>query len=216
MPHNLRYRSILNAVYLVLIFLFVQTTSYGQNDTVQNPGVEMDLAADNKVIDTVNISKEPWQPDPKKALWFSLAFPGLGQIYNHSWWKTPFIYGGLGVSIWFISENHQNYKDFRLAYSDSFDPDTDNDLVKKYPNQESLRRVRDIYYKRYQLSIIATAAIYLINGLEAYVDAHLKNFEISDDLSLRYGKPVDRTGIYGSSTLTPNVIPVLGITYKLD
>src|SRR5690625_226118 len=62
-----------------------------------------------------------------------------------------------------------------------------------YPNQETLRRIRDIYYKRYQLSIIATAAVYLMNGIEAYVDAHLKNFDVSEDLSLMLGKPAVST-----------------------
>ncbi|MBY5960060.1 hypothetical protein KUV50_18050 [Membranicola marinus] len=217
MPGYGKYRLVLNATSLVLLLLMAIHPVNGQNDSLQTPEILTERSNDSLRLDTVNLDQDPWQPNPKKALWYSLALPGLGQIYNRSWWKTPFIYGGLGVSIWFIADNHQNYKDFRTAYSESFDPNTENELVKKYPNQESLRRIRDVYYKRYQLSIIATAAIYLMNGIEAYVDAHLKNFEISDDLSLRYGKsPLDRAGIYGSSTLTPNVIPVIGFSYRLD
>ncbi len=216
MSYNQRYICKVNAGYLILLLLVIHTSSYGQTDSLQTPKGEENIEPQSEVTDTLYENQEKWQPNPKKALWYSFALPGLGQIYNHSWWKAPLIYGGLGVSIWFISDNNKNYKDFRTAYSESFDPNTENELVKKYPNQESLRRIRDIYYKRYQLSIIATAAIYLMNGLEAYVDAHLKNFEISDDLSLRYGTMERRPEIYGHSSYTPSVFPVIGITYKLD
>lgn len=118
--------------------------------------------------------------------------------------------------VWFIRENNQNYKDFRTAYSESFDPNTSNELVAKYPNQESLKRIRDIYYKRYQLSIIATAAIYLMNGIEAYVDAHLKNFEISDDLSLKWSTPHFPYTLPTLSVTSPQVFPVIGVNYVID
>lgn len=148
----------------------------------------------------------------------SLAVPGLGQIYNKSWWKTPLIYGGLGTSIWFIKSNNQNYKDFKRAYSDSFDSSTDNELVEMYPNQETLRRIRDIYYKRYQLSIIATAAVYLMNGIEAYVDAHLKNFDVSEDLSLMFGKSSFSSDIAPPYFISNQPLPgytLIGIRYRL-
>lgn len=200
----------------ILILFFTLTATYGQIDSLRSPNLKADSVKENNVIDPLSLDLELWQPDPKKALWFSLALPGLGQIYNRSWWKTPLIYGGLGVSIWFIGDNNQNYKDFRLAYSESFDPDTENELVKKYPNQESLKRIRDVYYKRYQLSIIATAAIYLINGLEAYVDAHLKNFEISDDLSIQYGSGKKSNNFGDTYPTNSTVFPVVGIVYKLQ
>lgn len=203
-------------ITLILVLLIAYSRLDAQNRTLSPDSTN--ILQEEPEIDTaaLNLSKpELWQPDPKKALWFSLALPGLGQIYNRSWWKAPLIYGGLGVSIWFIQENHQNYKDFRTAYNESFDPDTPNELVQKYPNQESLRRIRDIYYKRYQLSIIATAAVYLMNGIEAYVDAHLKNFEISDDLSLRWGYPQVPPAATGMNLTHTQVIPVMGITYTL-
>lgn len=190
------------------VFCQIDTTDENSRELIANDSLQMeDLSAPQA---------EQWQPDPKKALWFSLALPGLGQIYNRSWWKTPLIYGGLGVSIWFIRENNQNYKDFRTAYSESFDPNTSNELVAKYPNQESLKRIRDIYYKRYQLSIIATAAIYLMNGIEAYVDAHLKNFEISDDLSLKWSTPHFPYSLPTLSVTSPQVFPVIGVNYVID
>lgn len=216
MSYKQRYICKKDPGYLILLLLIIHSSSYGQNDSLQILSGKENIEIPSAPTDTIHETQTQWQPDPKKALWFSLALPGLGQIYNHSWWKTPFIYGGLGVSIWFISDNNKNYKDFRIAYSESFDPTTTNELVKKYPNQESLRRIRDIYYKRYQLSIIATAAIYLMNGIEAYVDAHLKNFEISDDLSFRFGSVERRPGIYAQYSYSPTVLPLIGIAYKLD
>ena len=203
-------------ILLTLVFLFAYSSLEAQNRILSPDSTN--IPQEEPEIDTalINLSKpELWQPDPKKALWFSLALPGLGQIYNRSWWKAPLIYGGLGVSIWFIQENHKNYKDFRTAYSESFDPNSENELVQKYPNQESLRRIRDIYYKRYQLSIIATAAVYLMNGIEAYVDAHLKNFEISDDLSLRWSYPQVAPVATGMNQTHTQVIPIMGITYTI-
>lgn len=207
---------IYNHIPILFWVLMVSPAAYAQVD--QNTPVVIDtveLDADKTINNSTTLPKEIWEPDPKKALWMSMAVPGLGQIYNRSWWKTPLIYGGLGVSIWFISDNSTNYKRFREAYSESFKPDTENILVKQYPNQESLRRIRDIYYKRYQLSIIVTAAVYLMNGLEAYVDAHLKNFEISDDLSLSHGLRERRPAFYTSSPYSPKSIPIIGISYTL-
>lgn len=207
----------MKALYLGVVLILCLTRTFGQIDTLTKPGQESVLIDDTPGLDTIiSVEEEQWQPNPKKALWFSLAVPGLGQIYNRSWWKTPLIYGGLGVSIWFIRDNNQNYKDFRTAYSESFDPNTPNELVLKYPNQESLRRIRDIYYKRYQLSIIATAAIYLMNGIEAYVDAHLKNFEISDDLSLRWTTPEFQAPMTGTFASSPMVFPVIGVCYVIE
>lgn len=210
--------SISTRILILSLFLFcLKQPLVCQTDSLQISDIEMEEARDQPVSDTlITVENEPWQPDPKKALWFSLALPGLGQIYNGSWWKAPIIYGGLGVSVWFIRENNQNYKAFRTAYSESFNPETDNELVMRYPNQESLRRARDQYYKWYQLSIIATAAVYLMNGVEAYVDAHLKNFEISDNLSLRYGFPQNsKTGFSSSAMNTSTTFSIIGISYRL-
>jgi len=159
--------------------------------------------------------EEQWAPDPKKALWMSLIVPGLGQIYNRSWWKTPLIYGGLGTSVWFIKTNNQHYKDFKQAYTDSFDPATENELVERYPNQETLRRIRDIYYKRYQLSIIATAAVYLMNGIEAYVDAHLKNFDVSEDLTFMFGNSDPPVVLLPDLSFPNQSYTIIGVRYRL-
>lgn len=210
---NPRYPSV---IWIIGIIILLGGPVFSQTDTTDHLTRELMPEDSLRMAELSAPESEQWQPDPKKALWFSLALPGLGQIYNRSWWKTPLIYGGLGVSIWFIRENNQNYKDFRTAYSESFDPNTENVLVAKYPNQESLRRIRDIYYKRYQLSIIATAAIYLMNGIEAYVDAHLKNFEISDDLSLKWSTPQLPQTRPTLSVTSPQVFPVIGIYYVID
>lgn len=199
-----------------LVILGIQIFSVGQihGQTVEEhaPITETDTL-DPEIL---NLSGDEWAPDPKKALWMSLIVPGLGQIYNRSWWKTPLIYGGLGTSIWFIKTNNQNYKDFKQAYTDSFDPATENELVERYPNQETLRRIRDIYYKRYQLSIIATAAVYLMNGIEAYVDAHLKNFDVSEDLSLFMISEADpRFTLPPDLSFSVKTYPLIGVRYRL-
>jgi len=126
---------------------------------------------------------------PRKALLLSLALPGLGQAYNRSYWKIPLIYAGLGTLGYFIIYNNNVYQDFSEAYLIKLKDPSANPPVIGYPNGlqrvESYRQGKDIYRRNYELSLILTAALWALNMVDANVDAHLKGFDLSDDLSLR-------------------------------
>lgn len=124
---------------------------------------------------------------PQKAVLYSLICPGLGQVYNKKYWKIPFIYGAGGAFLYYISYNQTKYKKFRNALFEnpSSSPD-DVFVIDGYPYRySSLPTGRD-YFRRYRdLSVAGLAAIYLLNVIDAMVDATFFEYDISDDLSMK-------------------------------
>jgi len=119
---------------------------------------------------------------PKKATLMALM-PGLGQVYNHKYWKVPIVYAGFAVLGYFIVTNTHEFHIFRDAYNATADTATKNPYALKYsPSQ--LRIVRDYYRRNMQLSYILTGAWYILQILDANVDAHLTHWNISNNLSL--------------------------------
>lgn len=124
---------------------------------------------------------------PKKAAIFSAVLPGLGQAYNHKYWKIPIIYAGLGVLGYFIHQNYSEYQKFKEAYIWKIGNDTvpiDNDYIYKYETADQLKRGKDYYLRNFELTCILTGVWYVLNILDATVDAHLMDYEINEDLSL--------------------------------
>lgn len=148
-------------------------------------------------IDTSLLDPNHWKPDPKKALWLAIVFPGAGQIYNRKFWKLPLFYGGFLGCVYAINWNGTMYRDYSQAYIDIMDDDPN---TKSYINflpigynvdanrtrlQELFRKKKD-YYRRYRdLSIFCTIGVYLLSILDAYIDAELSSFDISRDLSMK-------------------------------
>lgn len=138
---------------------------------------------------------------PHKASIYSAVFPGLGQIYNRKYWKLPLVYGGIGGMAYAIHFNSKYYKIYRSAYRDFIIGDPGNtSYVEVIPLGLTMEDVngsyrewftralesKKKYYKRYRdLCYIGMAAIYLLNIVDASIDAHFYNFDISQDLSMR-------------------------------
>ena len=140
-------------------------------------------------------AKKIWLPNPTKATWLAVVFPGGGQIYNRKFWKLPIIYGGFAGCAYALAWNSKTYKDYSQAYLDIMDdnPNTNSfeDLLP--PNysisqdqlKELLRKRKDTYRRYRDLSIFAFIGVYLISIVDAYVDAELSDFDITPDLSMR-------------------------------
>jgi len=134
---------------------------------------------------------------PQTAALLSTFIPGSGQIYNGSWWKTPIIYagfGGIGYGLYFYQDY---YKSFKTAYNDYRDPFLEqgltppNDTILTVRGQtgyspSAVQQGRDYYRKYRDLCIIGIGVWYLANILDAYVEAQLFEFDVSDDLTIQW------------------------------
>lgn len=131
--------------------------------------------------------------DVKKATTLSLIFPGAGQAYNKSYWKVPIVLGGMASMIYVIDWNNRGFKRFKTAHALRADFDTHPE---NYPDGVSkdefrgrytttfLKNLRDSYRRNRDLSILITAGVYIFQAVDAHVDAHLKDFDISDNLTV--------------------------------
>lgn len=131
---------------------------------------------------------------PKTAAIRSAILPGLGQIYNKKYWKLPIIYGALGISGAVFQYNLKWYKKTRFAYRVLATNDTSN-FGKVDPllqplltsgNANALRSYRDGFRQDIDYSVLATIVLWGLNVVDATVDAHLKPFDVSKDLSLKF------------------------------
>lgn len=120
-----------------------------------------------------------------KSALFSAILPGSGQVLNKKYWKVPFLYAGFGTLAYFIKVNGNYYKDFRTAYL--YRNDNDPATVDAYPkySNDDLQVRKDYYRRNRDLCYILTGVLYTLNIIDAYVDAQLMDFDVSDNLSLR-------------------------------
>ena len=134
-----------------------------------------------------------------RATTLSTICPGAGQIYNKSYWRVPIVIGGFATTIYCIDWNNRGYQRFKKAYRLRYDYDQNPDL---YPNGSAdefggryassfLKNLRNSYRRNRDLCIILTAGLYILQIVDAHVDAHLRDYDISDDLSVDISPMID-------------------------
>ena len=169
---------------LFYIFLFISVTSLfaQKSDTLF-------VTKENSLIikDTL-IKNEEYNPlAPAKAAFYSAVLPGLGQAYNKKYWKIPIIYAGIGTSLYFYARNDKEYDQFRDAYKrrlagftdDEFWGDGETPLI----SSDRLADAQKTAKRNKDLSIAIAVVFYLLNIVDANVDAHLRQFNVNNDLS---------------------------------
>jgi hypothetical protein len=124
---------------------------------------------------------------PLKATMLSATLPGLGQAYNGRYWKIPIIYAGFGAVAWFVGFNNTEYQSFRRAYVARVDgnPNTVVDEKLDVYSTDQLQRATNFYRRNLEITYILGAALYILNILDATVDAHLIDFDVGEDLSMK-------------------------------
>ena len=153
-------------------------------------GAEFTVAQNKELkIETKETAKGDINPlSPAKAAFYSAILPGLGQAYNKRYWKIPIVYGAMGAGVYFIIDNNKKYNQYRNEYKkrlanggtiDTSDPTYGNLTT------ESVIRGQKFYQKNRDLSVLITAGLYILNIVDANVDAHLLQFNVNDDLSLK-------------------------------
>jgi len=156
-------------------------------------------------------------PEPKQVLFKSLMIPGWGQIQNKQIWKVPIIYGLLGGLTYYSITLTKDYHDYRAAfYNETRGEETDFRFGRTPPqlvgeNTERLRSKRNTLRNRRDLSYIFIALGYALNAIDAYVYAHLRTFDVSDDLSMNANIKPDFISLPMTS-----VTPALSISIKLN
>ena len=164
------------------------------------------------MADVRNIEKRnwaTWTPDPKRALWLALVIPAGGQIYNRKYWKLPIFYGGMMGCVYALTWNNMMYRDYSQAYLDIMDSDPATQSYNKFlhlgaqitsQNEERYKKLfksrKDKYRRWRDMSMFCLIGVYALSVIDAYVDAELSEFDISNDLSLK----VAPTVIPGGST----------------
>ena len=194
--------------FFISFFILLQLASYSQKkdsmvvtkDSVILKKTDKDSLAKNTVSKKDTLAKK--KSDPTRATLYSTIFPGLGQIYNKKYWKLPIVWAAVGIPAYTFFDNKRWYNKTRYALAvfvngsfnnkDSFsrvDPKLKglffySDGTLNLNAGSALKNYRDYFRKNQDYSVLFFLLFYALNIVDATVDAHLKDFNVSSDLSL--------------------------------
>lgn len=177
----------------------ISTKGLTTPDTAQTVQAETPLTL---TPDTLTQKKKrdwsTWRPETKRAMWLALVLPGAGQIYNRKYWKLPIIYGGFVGCAYALRWNNMMYKDYSQAYMDLMDNDPNTQSYNQFLHlgvkidETNIDRYKTLFknrkdrFRRWRdLSVFCMIGVYALSIVDAYVDASLSEFDISNNLSLR-------------------------------
>lgn len=148
------------------------------------------IITDDTDPDTIKTQQSIDPLRPAKAAFYAAALPGLGQAYNKDYWKLPIVYGALGTGVFFAIDNDREFKRYRTAFKDRLagriDEFTivneDGSTTEVFTN-DGLIDAQDFFRRQKELAILITAGMYVLQIIEANVDAHLSQYNVSDDLT---------------------------------
>ena len=189
-----RFLIIFPVILTALCFTLV-TGTYAQqaatDTTLKSPAdsgrvIVSHQAAPVAVADTVAARVQPFQPNPKRSGLYSAILPGLGQLYNRQYWKVPVIYAGLGIATYFIVDNYNNYESYRKAYIGRINNPYPTDKYVGLYTTDQLQQLQNDYNKYLDMTVLFTGLGYALQVIEAMTGAHLKNFDVSRDISMHF------------------------------
>ncbi len=157
----------------ILLFLFGNVVAFGQNKTG-----ELLISKDTVKVNKINPLA------PAKAAFYSAILPGLGQAYNKKYWKIPLVYAALGTAIYAYNFNDIKYNELRDAYKRRLEGYSDDQFA-YLTDKERLVSAQKFYARNRDLSTFFIIGIYVINIIDANVDAHLAQFNVNNNLSLK-------------------------------
>jgi hypothetical protein len=189
-----------------ILFLSIINVSQAQNQSSQDSSylIQPNLDTAQMVQDIDSIYVEGLEENrPTKAALYAAILPGLGQIYNKKYWKLPILYGGAATMGYFIDYNNKKYQQYREALIEkkTLPEDLWTNVYAVNISEDNLQRGVDYYRRNRDLLMILMAGVYFIQILDAHVDAHLMEFDISDDLGFRIQPDWQPDSITGSGML---------------
>lgn len=188
-------------LFHIVLALFLPLLAIGQTDSLSISEKEKIIVIKDSIVN------EPYNPlAPSKAAFYSAVVPGLGQAYNKKYWKIPLIYAGMASGIYFYSQNDKDFDRFRNAYKRRLAGFTDDEFfgdgAEPIISNDRLIDAQKTASRNKDVSIIVTIAFYMINIIDANVDAHLRQYNVSDDLSIQPNlemNPINQQANYGLS-----------------
>jgi len=210
----------------------MRTDSIEVNDSAMEI-LKMDsaLVSQTLMADTIQMTKRDWSswhPSPKRAMWLAIVIPGAGQIYNRKYWKLPIFYGGFLGCYYAMRWNNMMFRDYSQGYMDLMDGNLETQSYNQFmhlgasideSNPSDVQRYsnkfkkRKDYYRRYRdMSAFILIGVYALSIIDAYVDASLSEFDISEDLSMKVTPTVLRNSGY---TFNPVKTTSVGVQCSL-
>ena len=134
--------------------------------------------------------------DPRRALLYSAVLPGLGQMYNGKYWKLPFVYGGFAVTISVVAHYNKIYEQYRGDLYTFLS----NGQLPAGRTEQNLRYIIDRARRERDYYLIFTGVWYMLQMVDAHVDAHLQEFRWNKDLRVGLRPSVDQNVMTGRTT----------------
>ncbi len=160
--------------YILLFVCFCCTNIFAQNQDDLKLTVQDSIQFNNNISSLNPLA-------PARAAFYSAILPGLGQVYNKSYWKVPIVYGAIGTGLYFYMDNNKQYHKYRDAYKMRL-AGLDDEFKGQYSDQTLINAQRQFQRNR-DLSLIITLGLYVLNIVEANVHAHLMQFNVNDNLT---------------------------------
>ncbi|RYD57069.1 MAG: hypothetical protein EOP56_09700 [Sphingobacteriales bacterium] len=160
------------------------------------------LAAEIKADTSINMDSVleiapphlPFEPIPKRAGLYAAIIPGAGQLYNRQYWKIPIVIAGLGTAVYFFQDNLQFYQSYRKAYLQREQDPNNRTLYPRY-EKEQLKQLQNNYRQNMDMTVLFGVLGYAAQILDAVAAAHLKNFDVSRDISMNMSPVASPNGI---------------------
>lgn len=162
----------MNYQFIILFLFFGLTSIFAQkkNKTIENDSLQVET------IDPLR---------PAKAAFYSAILPGLGQIYNQKYWKLPLVYGAIGASTYFYMDSQKNYNIYRDEYKNRLAGNkSDSDYLGNLSESQLLSAQKQFQRNR-DLSALFMVGFYVLNIIDANIDAALSQFNVSEKLALK-------------------------------
>lgn len=172
-----------NKSLILLFFFFLLVTNvFAQQDSVS--------VKTEKLIVPEERDYKPYDPlSPARAAFYSAVVPGLGQAYNGKYWKIPIVYTALGVGVYFYINNNDQFNRYRNAYKNRLGGRTDDEFSNEegqpLVSTNGLIEAQRFYRRNMEISLLVIVGMYALNIIDANVDAHLQQFNVSENLSLK-------------------------------
>ncbi len=210
----------LPAFVLSILFIWISSAQEIEQKPTAKDSLKTDLNQEGIFIqDSIFEKRKVINPlAPSKAAFYSAVLPGLGQIYNKRYWKVPIVYAVIGTGVYAYTYNDDLYDRFRTAFKrreagftddEFYDINGDNALGSPPDlDTDDLERQQENYQRDRDLALVITIAMYALNIIDANVDAHLKQFNVDEDLSMDIQPYLDLDPITNN--------PIYGIAFTIN